>query len=236
LAQALHSVLLVDDDQELADSVSRDLTGANYRVTHSASLDEAYRIFKDESPDIVILDIALEATSRSSSLHDGIDLLRKIRFESGVPIIMLTGTNVPTVKVLTLELGADDYVTKPFHPAELVARVGAVLRRAGAGTDSETFLGGRLQIDRAARLLKRDGEEVHLTPTEFELLDALIVAKGRALSRRQLLDSVRSVEHFGDERMVDVHIRHIRTKVEDDPSAPLLVMTVRGVGYRWNKA
>ena len=228
-------LLLVDDDEALVKSVVTDLKAAGHDVTVAATAPAAERSWREDRIDLVILDISLAPSEAAGGrMADGIDLLRMIRRESDVPVIMLTRTDVPSVKVLAFELGADDYVTKPFHSAELVARVGAVFRRgAPAITRDELFLEGRLTIDRAARQVIKDGSEVRLTPTEFEILESLMEASGRAVTRRHLLECAHSVDHQGDERMVDVHVRHLRSKIEDESSSPTLILTVRGVGYRW---
>ena len=178
-----------------------------------------------EAIDLVVLDVMLPGM-------DGLEVCQKIRAERNVPIIMLSARGEELDKVLGLELGADDYVTKPFSPRELVSRVKANLRRGRVETDQEESLQiGDLVIDPAARSVRRGGEEVTLTLSEFEILYKLAKSPRRVFTRQELMDHLWKGNFYGDLRSVDVHVRHLRQKVEHDPSNPTLIRTVRGVGY-----
>lgn len=234
MATNLRRVLLVDDDPEVVRVLTDALVQEGYEALTATEGDTAIDVVRGEQLDCVLLDIALgQSAAAARGSDDGIEVLKKIREESKVPVIMLTGTDVEVVKVVALNLGADDYVTKPFGAREVVARVGAVLRRTGtASADRVSYLGGRLVIERGTRQVQKDGKLIELTPSEFDLLDILAASPGLALSRKRLLDKLRSTSYFGEERVIDVHIRHLRSKIEDDASSPTIVVTVRGVGYR----
>lgn len=178
-------------------------------------------------PDLVVLDIMLPGL-------DGIEVLRRLRQESDVYVLMLTARADEMDKVVSLTVGADDYLVKPFSPRELVARVKAILRRGrGASLQGATLVFSRLRIDPEARWAWKDGEQVELTPIEFDLLHALARHAGRVLSREQLIEHVWGHDYYGDERVVDVHVGRLRKKVEDDPDNPTLIVTARGAGYRF---
>jgi two-component system alkaline phosphatase synthesis response regulator PhoP len=178
-------------------------------------------------PDLIVLDIMLPGL-------DGLEVLRQLRQESDVYVLLLTARADETDKIVGLTVGADDYLTKPFSPRELTARVKAILRRGrGSGPGEPVLVFRRLRIDVDARQVWKDGEPVELTAIEFDLLHALARHRGSVLSREQIIEQVWGYDYYGDERVVDVHIGRIRKKVEDDPDAPALIVTVRGAGYRF---
>lgn len=223
-------ILVIDDEQNIIDLVTAYLNQENYEV-HTA-LDgpsglEAARTFK---PDLIVLDIMLPGL-------DGIDLLTQLRRESNVYVIMLTARSEETDKIVGLSVGADDYLTKPFSPRELVARVKAALRRYGQHGDetseSSVLAFRHVRIDVDGRQVWLDDRPIELTAIQFDLLQALAEHRGRVLSRVQLLERVWGYDFYGEERVVDVHLGHIRKKIEPDPSNPELIVTVRGVGYRF---
>lgn len=224
------TILIVDDEESIRELVQFNLRKAGYQTAVAASGAECLSRFSQDQPDLVVLDLMLPDT-------DGFTLCRTLRQSAQVPVIFLTARDDEVDRVLGLELGADDYVTKPFSPRELVARVRAVLRRAGesaAQPQRDVVEAGDLVIDPARHEVRRRGRTVPLTPKEFELLVFLARNAGQALSRDQLLDSVWGPDYFGDGRLVDVHVRHLRAKVEDDPANPVYIKTVRGVGYRFD--
>jgi DNA-binding response OmpR family regulator len=223
-------VLLVEDDERIRTSMRLSLEDEGYEVEEAESGEDALeahaRALVAQPFDLLVVDIMLPGM-------DGFDCCRELRRVSAVPIIMVTARTDTHDVVAGLEAGADDYVTKPFEPKELAARIRALLRRArttDGGPVSLTF--GNLEILPEAGVVKRDGEEVHLTRTEFLLLCELAANTGKVLSREQLLERVWSYDYFGDGRLVDVHVRRLRTKVERDPSDPRHVLTVRGLGYK----
>ncbi|NOX62767.1 MAG: response regulator transcription factor [Chloroflexi bacterium] len=220
------TILVVDDEPTIVKTVRAYLEREGYTV-HTASDGlqalQAARAFK---PDLVVLDIMLPEI-------DGLEVLRRLRQESDVWVLMLTARAEEMDKVLGLKLGADDYLTKPFSPRELVARVEAILRRGrGLAPSEPKLVFSHLRIDPAARRVWLDGEEVELTPIEFDLLLALARHHGRVLSREQLIELVWGYDYYGDERVVDVHIGRLRKKLERSSLAHHLIATVRGVGYR----
>jgi DNA-binding response OmpR family regulator len=221
--------LVVDDESKIRDLVSVYLTAAGFVVDQAADGAVALSLSQAETYDVVILDIMLPGI-------DGAEVCRAIRKRSDVPIIMLTARADELEKISLLEGGADDYVTKPFSPPELVARVRAVMRRTavGQGTASAFVLGG-LWLDTSRREVRVDDREVVLTAKEFDLLATMLRDPGVVFSRERLLESVWGFADFVDARGVDVHIRHLREKLGDDASTPRFVETVRGVGYRVRK-
>jgi len=221
-------VLVVDDDPSLAEMLSIILQGEGLEVTVCAAGDLALRAFQDTKPDIVLLDVMLPGI-------DGVEVCRQIRAESTVPIVMLTARTDTVDVVLGLESGADDYVTKPFKPQELVARVRARLRR-GDESEAETLQLGDLTIDVPGHVVKRADRAILLTPLEFDLLVALARKPWQVFSRETLLEQVWGYRHAGDTRLVNVHVQRLRSKVEKDPENPEIVLTVRGVGYKAGKA
>jgi DNA-binding response OmpR family regulator len=218
------AVVLIEDDPNIADLVDLYLRNDGYRVYQASNGEAGLALVRDRRPKLVILDVGLPGEL------DGLGVCRELRSHSDIPIIMLTARDGEIDRVLGLEMGADDYVTKPFSPRELVARVKAILRRAdGPQRDAPTVLEvGPVEVDLGRREARLDGEAVALAAREFDLLAYLAENRGLALSRRQLLDGVWGVDWVGDERTVDVHVRQLRKKLGD--AFPLT--TVWGVGYR----
>lgn len=229
-----HKVLVVDDETALLQTVRSYLEQEGYEVRTALNGQAALQEARAFEPDLIVLDVMLPGL-------DGLEVLRRLRSGDAGPnlrrvyVIMLTARADELDRVLGLELGADDYVTKPFSPRELVARVKASLRRVGglAGDQPEPLVFRRLRIQPEAKMVWKDGEEVELTPIEFDLLHALARHAGRVLSREQLVEQVWDVDYYGDERVVDVHIGRLRKKIEADPADPQLVTTVWGMGYRF---
>ncbi len=222
-------ILVVDDESGIRELVGTYLRAEGFVVDEAADGEAALELFGRRSPDLIVLDLRLSGIG-------GFDVLREIRRTSGVFVIVLTARDEESDKLIGLELGADDYVTKPFSPRELVARVRAVLRRRrasdedGEPDDLARFDG--LLIDVGRREIEVDGAPVELTHLEFELLAALANAPGRVFTRRQLIERVWGWDFYGDERLVDVHIRNLRKALADPADAPRFVGTVRGVGYK----
>jgi DNA-binding response OmpR family regulator len=216
-------VVVVEDDPSIADLVDTYLRRDGFRVYQAADGETALKTIKDRQPKLLILDLGLPG------LIDGIEVCRQVRACSDIPIIMLTARDDELDRVLGLELGADDYVTKPFSPRELVARVKAILRRADRPTVAPAIITlGDIEVDLGRREARLTGEPVPLATREFDLLQYLCENQGRALSRRQLLDGVWGLDWIGDDRTVDVHVRQLRKKFGD----ALPLDTVWGVGYR----
>jgi DNA-binding response OmpR family regulator len=219
------SILVVEDERSIRTIVEYALREAGFRVLTAARGDEALEVIAGQPVDLVVLDIMLPGL-------DGLEVCKRIRAERSVPIIMLSARGEELDKVLGLELGADDYVTKPFSPRELVSRVKANLRRARLEPDRSAPLRvGDLEIDATARTVRRGGEEIGLTYSEFEILHKLAGSPRRVFTREELMNHLWKGNFYGDLRSVDVHVRHLRQKVEDEPSSPVLIKTVRGVGY-----
>ena len=219
-------ILSVEDDERIRTAVRMGLEDEGWIVDEAASGEDALTAFTRQPADVVLIDIMLPGM-------DGFAVCRAIRRTSDVPILMVTARADTHDVVAGLEAGADDYVTKPFQPKELSARIRALLRRArpaAAGHSQLNF--GELEIVPDEGLVRRQGSELHLTKTEFRLLCELASVPGRVFSREQLLERVWGYDYFGDGRLVDVHIRRLRTKVEADPAAPRHVVTVRGLGYK----
>jgi DNA-binding response OmpR family regulator len=224
-------VLVVDDDPTVSDVVRRYLERAGLAVTLAADGPAGLRAYQAERPDLVVLDLMLPGL-------DGLEVCRRLRSRPDeVPIVMLTALGEEADRVLGLQLGADDYVTKPFSPRELVLRVQSVLRRAGraAPAPAESLVDGGLEVDVARRVARLRGAELALTVREFDLLVFLMRHPGRAFRRAELLENVWGWT-FGDQSTVTVHMRRLREKVEDDPADPRRIKTVWGVGYRWEHA
>ena len=217
-------MLVVDDDPALAEMLGIVLRTEGFEPSFVADGDHALAAFRSTKPDLVLLDLMLPGT-------DGVDVCRQIRAESGTPIVMLTARGDTVDVVLGLEVGADDYIVKPFKPKELVARMRARLRR-NDGAAAETLHIGDVTIDVAGHVVSRDGEPIGLTPLEFDLLAALARRPGQVFTREQLLEQVWGYRHAPDTRLVNVHVQRLRAKVERDPERPELVLTVRGVGYK----
>ncbi|WP_205862997.1 response regulator transcription factor [Planosporangium thailandense] len=224
----METVLVVDDDLTVRDVVRRYLERAGHRVLVAGDGEEALRLIDSGRPDLVVLDIMLPGV-------DGVEVCRRTRRWSSVPIVMLTALGEESDRVLGLQLGADDYVTKPFSPRELALRVESVLRRTrgAAPVAAGDLVDGDLRVDTAARVATRGGERLALTLREFDLLAFLMANPGAAFSRADLLDRVWGWS-FGDRSTVTVHVRRLREKIEDDPARPVRIATVWGVGYRYD--
>jgi DNA-binding response OmpR family regulator len=223
-------ILVVDDEKKIVDIVKAYLERDGYKVIVAYDGRLALHMARSESPDLIVLDLMLPEVS-------GWDVCRTLRTESNVPIIMLTARDDDSDKIVGLELGADDYVVKPFNPKELVSRVRAVLRRAeGAAAKAKKIEIADLSIDLERHEVRRGERLVELTLTEFELLKVLAEAPGRVYSRMQLLDKAQGSAYEGYERTIDSHIKNLRKKVETDPERPRYVITVRGVGYKFGEA
>ncbi len=222
------NILVVDDESDLRDMLTRSFTREGHRVTAVADGRTAIERATGEQFDIVLLDIALGPGP------DGYEVCRTLRARRNVvPIIMLTALDSEADAVLGLEAGGDDYVTKPFGLAELRSRIRAVLRRSGTrGMGAEVLSAGPIALDRAQREVTIDGLPVKLTFSEFELLDALMAEPGRLLNRQELLRAIWGDSAYRDPRAIDVHIRHLREKLEPEPEKPKYIVTVRGAGYR----
>lgn len=227
--QSTFRALVVDDELPLADVVASYLEREQFEVSVAGNGAEAITVARELDPDVVILDLGLPGI-------DGLEVCRQLRTFSDAYVVMLTARDTELDTVLGLTVGADDYITKPFSPRELVARIRALLRRprtvAGGDQAAPPRRFGKLQVDIAAREVHLDGEPIRLTRTEFDLLSALSARPGVVLTRRQLLETVREGPWVGDEHVVDVHIGHLRRKLGENASTPRYVLTVRGVGYR----
>ena len=218
-------ILIVDDEPEIVRLVVDYMSAAGFATETARNGTEAVERAATESPDLVILDLGLPGI-------DGLDVTRTLRRSSDVPIIMLTARDDETDKLIGLELGADDYVTKPFSPRELVARTRAVLRRRAGSTTTENITAGDLRLDVPRMRVERDGTPVDLTATEFALLETMARQPGRVFTRSQLLDAIHGVAFESYERAIDAHIKNIRRKLEPAPHSPRYILTVYGVGYR----
>ena len=228
-------VLVVEDEPNLLAALEYTMEREGYDALTAGDGETGLRLAKEESPDIVILDVMLPAL-------DGFEVCRLIRRESGVPIIMLTARGGETDRVTGLELGADDYVVKPFSMRELVARVRNMLRRSAGGraagggaARSEVVVSGNLAIDLMGHTASLDGEPLYMKPREFALIALLASNRGRAFTRDQILERLWGRDYIGDSRTVDVHVRWLREKIEPDPSKPRRIVTIRGVGYRFDE-
>ncbi|MBA3793032.1 MAG: response regulator transcription factor [Rubrobacter sp.] len=221
------TILLVDDDPALLEVTSIVLASEGYRVVTAADGTEALRALEGEDLDLVILDIMLPRMS-------GFEVLKKMREQSDVPVVLLTAKSQSVDKVVGLELGADDYITKPFDTKELLARIKAILRRFGRGGQGREGLLrlGTLELDPGAYTVSRDGRSLELTPTEFKILALLMRRPGQAFTRAQISEAVSTGSHYLASRYIDVHISRLRAKVEGDPSRPQIIQTVPSVGYR----
>ncbi len=221
------TVLIVDDEARIVKLVHDYLERAGFDVLAAHDGEMALQVARRDQPDLIVLDLMLPGV-------DGLDVCRRLRQESGVPIIMLTARVEEADRIVGLELGADDYVTKPFSPRELVARVRATLRRASGEVGPATVLrSGEVELDTAALTATVAGQPVELTPTEFYLLATLARQPGRIFSREQLLEAVHGVAFEGYDRSIDSHVKNLRRKIEPDPRQPHYIQTVYGVGYRF---
>ncbi|MBM2821402.1 MAG: DNA-binding response regulator [Thermoleophilia bacterium] len=224
------TILLVDDEDSIQTLLTFPLERDGYRVVQARDGEEALRRFEDEAVDLVILDVMLPRL-------DGLEVCKRLRSQSDVPIIMLTARGEELDKVLGLELGADDYITKPFSIREFRSRVRALLRRAATpratAEREETIERGELMIDLPRRTVQIRGETIQLTFIEFEMLVVLASSPGVVFARRELLERLRGGSDYREPRTIDVHVRHLREKIERDPSDPELILTIRGAGYRF---
>jgi DNA-binding response OmpR family regulator len=222
------TILVVDDEPQIVRLVRAYLEETGFRVVIASDGEQALYVARQEMPDLVVLDILMPHV-------DGLEFTRRIRRERNVPIVMLTARAEETDRIVGLELGADDYVTKPFSPRELVARIRAVLRRAQAPPELPSILrAGPLTLDRVTHAVTVAGQPVDLTLTEFRFLETLMTTPGRAFTRAELLEAVQGVAFEAYERTVDAHVKNLRRKIEPDPAHPRYIFTVRGVGYRLN--
>ncbi len=222
------TILVVDDEAKLRDLLRLYLERDGYRVVEAGNGREALYVARYEKPDLILLDLMMPELN-------GADFMRTFRREAQTPVIMLTAKIEESDEVLGLELGADDYITKPFSMRSVLARVRAVLRRATVGpAESDILRAGNVMVDRAGRVVKVGDEVIDLTPSEFALLATLIAAPGRAFSRLDLLERTSGDAYEGYERTIDVHIRNLRAKIEPNPSKPQYIQTVYGMGYRFS--
>lgn len=220
-------ILVVDDEAKITKLAQDYLQKGNFQVVTAADGPTAMAVARHERPDLIVLDLNLPGA-------DGLDVCRALRRESDVPIIMLTARAEETDRLIGLELGADDYITKPFSPRELVARVRAVLRRVQGGVHQPGLIRtGDLEIDLNGHRATRAGEVIQLTPIEFNLLATLAQHPGQTFSRSQLLDRLHGVAYDGFDRSIDAHIKNLRRKLEPDPGQPVYVLTIYGIGYKF---
>ena len=222
------NILVVDDDPDIAQTLRSYLEESGYVVSVASDGKQAIQAFHSVRPDLIVLDLMMPEM-------DGMEVTRTIRRHSDVPIIMLTARVDETDKLIGLEMGADDYVTKPFSPREVVARVKAVLRRTrGQPLQSEVLTAGGIRLDRAAHEVTLNNRPVDLTPSEFNLLQALMDNPGRVMTRLQLIEKGFGYTYEGYERTIDAHVKNLRQKIEENPRNPDYILTVYGVGYRFN--
>ncbi len=224
-------ILVIDDEAHILELIKYNLEKEGYRVIVCESGEDGLQVIEKQLPDLLILDILLPGM-------DGLEICKKIRRESpsaNLPILMLTAKGEEIDKVVGLETGADDYLTKPFGIHELIARVRAILRRSSHATDQPDVINvGDLTIDTAAFRVYKGKREIDLTSKEYELLKIMILNRGRILTRNYLMDNVWGYDYYGETRTVDVHVRHLRKKIEDDDSNPKYIQTARGIGYSFN--
>lgn len=225
----MKKILVVEDEATMRETLVYNLTKEGYKVLHTGDGAEGLDMAREHQPDLIVLDLMLPSL-------DGISICRILRNESSVPIVMLTARDSDVDRIIGLEIGADDYIVKPFNLGEFLARIRAVLRRAPANhIVTDKLESGDLTLDLIARRATRNGDELRLTHKEFDLLAALMRNKGAVLSRDLLLERVWGYEYSGQTKTVDVHVRWLREKIEEDPSRPARLVTVRGVGYRFEK-
>jgi len=222
-------ILVVDDEPEIVKLVRAYLEGAGFRVVTASNGRDALYVTRHEKPDLIVLDLTMPEM-------DGLEFTRRLRQEKNTPIVMLTARVEETDRIIGLELGADDYVTKPFSPREIVARVRAVLRRVQPEPETASLLRvGAVVLDPGEHSVTVSDEPIELTPTEFDLLATLMASPGRAFSRMELLERVQGEAFAAYERTIDAHVKNLRAKIEPDPSKPHYILTVFGVGYRFAK-
>ncbi|NCC79203.1 MAG: response regulator transcription factor [Clostridia bacterium] len=228
---AKDKVLIIDDEEHIVELIRYNLENAGYDAVEAYNGIDGIKAAKAEKPTLILLDVMLP-------MMDGLEVCRKLRKDDTtkhIPIIMLTAKSEEIDKILGLELGADDYITKPFSVRELLARIKAVLRRTGTEfEETSMFSFADVTIDYDKHLVTKNNTKVDLTLKEYELLDILIKNRGKVLKRDLLLDKIWGYEYVGETRTVDVHIRHLRQKLEDDDKNPVYIETVRGIGYRFN--
>jgi DNA-binding response OmpR family regulator len=223
------TILIIEDEPELVKVLRSYLEQSGFNVISAGRGDTGYALFEQKRPDLVILDLNLPGM-------DGLDVAREIRRKANTPIIMLTARVEETDQLIGLELGADDYIPKPFSPRVVVARVRALLRRSEPAVAPHRLIRvADLEIDLEGHTVKRKGVVVELTPTEFSLLSVLAASPGRAYSRLQLLEESQGNAYEGYERTIDAHIKNLRAKIEDDPKKPIYIETVFGIGYRFTR-
>ncbi|MBK5239906.1 response regulator transcription factor [Clostridium sp.] len=223
-------ILVVDDEEHIQELIKFNLEKNGYRVILADNGIDAINLAKEHLPQLMLLDLMLPGM-------DGLDVCKEIRKDSSMsnmPIIMITAKGEEIDKIIGLELGADDYITKPFSVRELIARIKAILRRSTMQIVEKTFKVGNLDIDFGKHEVLKSEIKIDLTLKEFELLEILITNKGRVMTRDFLLDKIWGYEYVGETRTVDVHIRHLRQKIEDDDKNPIYIQTIRGIGYRFN--
>lgn len=226
----MKTILVVEDEMKIARLVRDYLEHAGFDVLVAPDGEAALSTARGTKPDLIVLDLGLPG-------RDGLDVTRELRRSSNVPIVMLTARGDEADRVVGLELGADDYVVKPFSPRELVARVRAVLRRVEAAAEGpEVLRAGEVEVDARRMRVTVAGRPIELTPTEFELLATLVREPGRVFTRGQLLDAIHGVAIESYERAIDAHVKNIRRKMEPTPGRPVYLLTVRGVGYRFADA
>lgn len=223
------TILVVDDEPKIVRLVRAYLEQSGFRVVPAHTGQEALDLFQTESPALVVLDLMLPDL-------DGMDVAREIRKQSQTPIIMLTARTEDVDRVAGLEIGADDYVVKPFNPRELLARVRAVLRRTSGAETMSTIRAGSLTIDLDSHEVRIDDRPIELTPMEFEVLTTLAEHPGRVYSRHQLMDVLYGQTYASTERTIDTHVKNLRRKLEPDPQRPTFVLTVHGVGYKLRRS
>lgn len=227
---AEEKILVVDDEEHIQELIKFNLEKNGYKVICADNGIDAIKLAKEQLPQLMLLDLMLPGM-------DGLDVCKEIRKDSSMsnmPIIMITAKGEEIDKIIGLELGADDYITKPFSVRELVARIKAILRRTNMQIVEKTFNIGNLTIDFGKHEVSKNESRIDLTLKEFELLEILIKNKGRVMTRDFLLDKIWGYEYVGETRTVDVHIRHLRQKIEDDDKNPAYIQTIRGIGYRFN--
>jgi DNA-binding response OmpR family regulator len=218
-------VLVADDDEDILDLVTFRLEHSGYAVIQARDGEEALERAMNELPDLAVLDVMMPKV-------DGLDVCRVLRADDEVPIIMLTARSTEDDLLLGLDLGADDYLTKPYNPRELVARVRTVLRRTRSRAEGEVYRVGELEIDPIRHEIRLAGRLVDVTPAEFKILACLAASPGRAFSRQQLLEHAFGFDHYVFDRTIDVHVMNLRKKIEPSPAAPAYLKTVYGVGYK----
>jgi len=229
LPRVTQHILLIEDDPRLAEMVSEYLGEAGFRVSVAGSGGEGLKRLAREAYDLLVLDLMLPDM-------DGLEVCRRLRAKSDTPVLMLTARGDAMDRIVGLEIGADDYLPKPFEPRELLARLRAILRRQAAPAQGEVLRFGRLEIDRAARAVRLEGRELGLTAHQFALLLAFAENAGRVLSRESIMDLLKGAALEAFDRSIDVHVSRLRAVIEDDPKKPHRILTVRGAGYVFAKA